>query len=119
VILDLGLPDVDGLELLKMIRAVTPIPVIVATARDGEADMIRGLDVGADDYVVKPFTAGQLDARVRAVLRRASATPAASETVVGGLRVDARSRVATLDGGSARPHAARVRPAAVPGRARR
>jgi DNA-binding response OmpR family regulator len=98
VILDLGLPDVDGLELLKMIRAVTATPVIVATARDSEAEMISGLDVGADDYVVKPFTAAQLDARVRAVLRRAAGTPAATETVVGGLRLDARAREAVLDG---------------------
>jgi len=98
VILDLGLPDVDGLELLKMIRAVTPTPIIVATARDGETDMIKGLDVGADDYVVKPFTAAQLDARVRAVLRRSAGQPATGETVVGGLRLDAKARVATLDG---------------------
>ena len=97
VILDLGLPDLDGLELLKMIRAVTATPVIVATARDGETDMIRGLDVGGDDYVVKPFTAAQLDARVRAVLRRATGSPATADTVVGGLRLDAKAREATLD----------------------
>jgi DNA-binding response OmpR family regulator len=98
VILDLGLPDVDGLELLKMIRAVTATPVIVATARDSEADMISGLDVGGDDYVVKPFTAAQLDARVRAVLRRAAGSPATADTVVGGLRLDPKAREATLDG---------------------
>jgi DNA-binding response OmpR family regulator len=98
VVLDLGLPDLDGLELLKMIRAVTTTPVIVATARDGEADMIRGLDVGGDDYVVKPFTAAQLDARVRAVLRRAAAAPVSADTVVGGLRLDPKARAATLDG---------------------
>jgi DNA-binding response OmpR family regulator len=98
IILDLGLPDVDGLELLKMIRAVAATPVIVATARDGEPDVIKGLDVGADDYVVKPFTAAQLDARVRAVLRRSTAAPSTGETVVGGLRLDAKARTATLDG---------------------
>jgi two-component system, OmpR family, KDP operon response regulator KdpE len=100
VILDLGLPDLDGLELLKMIRAVTPTPVIVATARDSETEMVRGLDVGADDYIVKPFTANQLDARVRAVLRRAAsgASAASVETVVGGLRLDAKAREAVLDG---------------------
>ena len=98
IILDLGLPDLDGLELLKMIRAVTPTPVIVATARDSEAEMVRGLDVGADDYIVKPFTADQVDARVRAVLRRAAGVPVSSETVVGGLRLDARAREAILDG---------------------
>ncbi|MGW0450219.1 response regulator transcription factor, partial [Streptosporangium sandarakinum] len=73
VVLDLGLPDLDGLDLLRMLRAVSRIPVIVATARDGEAEMVRLLDAGADDYVVKPFTAAQLDARIRAVLRRAGA----------------------------------------------
>jgi two-component system KDP operon response regulator KdpE len=99
IILDLGLPDLDGLELLKMIRAITPTPVIVATARDSETEMVRGLDVGADDYIVKPFTANQLDARVRAVLRRAAGVPAGTEVVVGGLRLDARAREATLDGG--------------------
>jgi two-component system OmpR family response regulator len=71
VVLDLGLPDLDGTELLKMIRAVSAVPVIVATARDDEAEMVRMLDRGADDYVTKPFSADQLDARIRAVLRRA------------------------------------------------
>ncbi|CAI7976988.1 Response regulatory domain-containing protein [Frankia sp. Hr75.2] len=70
VVLDLGLPDLDGLELLRMLRAVSRVPVIISTARDDEAEIVRGLDAGADDYLVKPFTAGQLDARVRAVLRR-------------------------------------------------
>src|SRR5438105_535503 len=55
VVLDLGLPDLDGCELLKMIRAVSPVPVIVATARDGETEMVRTLNLGADDYVTKPF----------------------------------------------------------------
>jgi DNA-binding response OmpR family regulator len=99
VILDLGLPDVDGLELLKMLRAVTSIPVIIATARDGDTEVIRGLDAGGDDYVVKPFTAAQLDARIRAVLRRVGpgAVPAAA-IVVGGLRVDPAAREAAVDG---------------------
>src|SRR5215831_11528578 len=70
VILDLGLPDLDGREVLRMLRAVSSVPVIVATARDDEAEMVRLLDSGADDYVVKPFSAAQLDARIRAVLRR-------------------------------------------------
>jgi two-component system KDP operon response regulator KdpE len=98
VILDLGLPDLDGLELLKMLRAVTSTPVIIATARDGDPEVIKGLDAGGDDYVVKPFTAAQLDARVRAVLRRSGPghVPAAV-IVVGGLRVDAAARVAVLE----------------------
>ena len=98
VVLDLGLPDVDGAELLKMIRAVSRVPVIVATARDDEAEIVRLLDRGADDYVVKPFSGEQLDARIRAVLRRASAPDGGGTLEVGGLRVDRRSREATLDG---------------------
>ena len=99
VLLDLGLPDVDGLDVLTMLRAVSQVPVIVATARDDDPSVVRALDVGADDYVVKPFSAEQLEARVRAVLRRAAAGPAASrELAVGGLRLDLRSRDATLDG---------------------
>ncbi|GGJ88444.1 DNA-binding response regulator [Pilimelia anulata] len=99
VVLDLGLPDRDGVELLRMLRAVSRVPVIVATARDDEADIVRALDAGADDYVVKPFRAAQLDARVRAVLRRAAdgdRAPAAIQ--VGALRVDVAGRTASLDG---------------------
>ncbi len=70
VILDMGLPDLDGAELLKMIRAVSDVPIIVATARSEDRDVIRTLDAGADDYLVKPFSVDQLEARVRAVLRR-------------------------------------------------
>ena len=73
VILDMGLPDLDGAELLKMIRAVSQVPIIVATARSEDRDVIRTLDAGADDYLVKPFSVDQLEARVRAVLRRAGA----------------------------------------------
>jgi DNA-binding response OmpR family regulator len=98
VVLDMGLPDLDGAELLKMIRAVTDVPVIVATARSEDRDVIRTLDAGADDYLVKPFSVEQLEARVRAVLRRSSAESAAPQIVVGDLRIDQSSRVATLDG---------------------
>ncbi|GAA2125887.1 response regulator transcription factor [Actinomadura napierensis] len=99
VILDLGLPDLDGAEVLRMLRAVSSVPVIVATARDDEREIERILNAGADDYLVKPFGAGQLDARVRAVLRRAEEPAGASREVrVGGLRMDAAAREATLDG---------------------
>ena len=99
VILDLGLPDLDGRKVLSMIRATSQVPVIVATARDDEAEIVRTLDAGADDYVVKPFSAAQLDARVRAVLRRAATGDEADELVqVGGLRIRPRARVAILDG---------------------
>ena len=98
VVLDLGLPDIDGLELLRMLRAVTAVPVIVATARDDEGDIIRTLDAGADDYVVKPYSADQLDARIRAVLRRARDGGADEPLRVGALTMDPRSRVAAVDG---------------------
>ena len=100
VVLDLGLPDLDGADVLRMVRGVSAVPVIVATARDDEAEVVRLLDAGADDYVVKPYSATQLDARIRAVLRRGPASgPSASSLVeIGGLAVDPDRRVATLDG---------------------
>jgi len=98
VVLDLGLPDIDGLELLRMLRAVTNVPVIVATARDDEREIIRTLDAGADEYVVKPYSAEQLDARIRAVLRRSREDDVEEPVQIGGLMVDTRSRVATIDG---------------------
>ena len=87
VVLDLGLPDLDGADLLRMLRAVSPVPVIVATARDDDAMVVRALNAGADDYLVKPFSADQLDARIRAVLRR-SAGVEADPTLVGGWPAD-------------------------------
>ena len=71
IVLDLGLPDLDGGQALKMMRAVTATPVIVATARDEEAEIIRLLNAGADDYLVKPFSGEHLAARIAALLRRA------------------------------------------------
>ena len=100
VVLDLGLPDLDGRELLRMLRAVSTVPVIVATARDDDDSVVQALDAGADDYVLKPFQAGQLEARIRAVLRRAAgaATPAPAPVTVADLTVDPRSRRVTLAG---------------------
>ncbi|SDG17404.1 DNA-binding response regulator, OmpR family, contains REC and winged-helix (wHTH) domain [Sinosporangium album] len=98
IVLDLGLPDLDGTEMLRMLRAVSRIPVIVATARDGDAEMVPVLDAGADDYVVKPFTAAQLDARIRAVLRRSGDSRTDDTVAVGDLRIDPRGRTAALDG---------------------
>src|SRR5918998_617330 len=97
VVLDLGLPDVDGREVLKMLRAVSAVPVIVATARDDEPEIVRTLDAGADDYVVKPFSAEQLDARIRALLRRSREDGGERAIQVGGLKVDARTREAHID----------------------
>ena len=98
VILDMGLPDLDGSELLKMIRAVSEVPIIVATARNEDRDVVRTLDAGADDYLVKPFSVEQLEARVRAVLRRVGADGRPGPIVVGELSVDAAAREARLDG---------------------
>ena len=99
ILLDLGLPDLGGYEVLRMMRAVTSVPVVVVTARDDEAEIIRVLDAGADDYVIKPFGAGQIDARIRAVLRRLGSTGPgpAGPLDVGGLRLDPDAHEATLD----------------------
>lgn len=82
MLLDLGLPDADGIDILREVRRVSDIPVIIASARGDEADRIVGLELGADDYVVKPFSVRELAARVRAVSRRRR-----SEATVGGGRV--------------------------------
>jgi DNA-binding response OmpR family regulator len=98
IVLDLGLPDLDGGSALKMMRTVTETPVIIATARDDEAEIIRLLNAGADDYLVKPFSGEHLAARIAALLRRAG--PAAAATVISaaGLRLDLARREAVLDG---------------------
>jgi DNA-binding response OmpR family regulator len=95
VILDLGLPDGDGLEVLRELRKTSDVPVIIATARGEETDRIVGLELGSDDYVVKPFSVRELAARVRAIARRRR-----NEPTVGGGRVvvDRTRHVATVDG---------------------
>lgn len=98
VVLDLGLPDVDGGQVLRMLRAVSDVPVIVATARDEEPQMVALLEGGADDYIVKPFGAAQLDARIKAVLRRLGQAEAEEPLRVGGLVVHPAAREVTLDG---------------------
>jgi DNA-binding response OmpR family regulator len=97
VLLDLGLPDIDGLQVLAMLRAVSDVPVIIITARDDDADMVKALDGGADDYVVKPFGIEQVEARLRAVLRRSASTVAEGPLVVGGLAIDPLTRQVSLD----------------------
>jgi len=101
VVLDLGLPDIDGADVLRMLRGVSAVPVIVATARDDEAEIVRVLDGGADDYVVKPYSAAHLEARIRAVLRRAETAGGEADTgelVVGTLVVAPGRREASIDG---------------------
>ena len=102
VVLDLSLPGVGGLDVLRRVReaeegAATPLPVIVLSGRSGDTDRIIGLDLGADDYLVKPFSPGELAARVRSVLRRAR-PGAVSATPADGLWVDETCRDVTLDG---------------------
>jgi two-component system KDP operon response regulator KdpE len=100
VVLDLGLPDLDGRDVLRMVRSVSGVPVIVATARDDDDEMVRMLDAGADDYIVKPYSAAQLDARIRAVLRRGGALEgdASAAIVIDELAIDPDRRTATLGG---------------------
>ncbi len=98
VLLDLGLPDLDGQSLLAMIRAVSKVPVIVVSARDEGPEIVAALNAGADDYLVKPFAADQLEARIRAVLRRVEADQRAGPVVVGGLVIDEPARTVALDG---------------------
>ncbi len=97
VLLDLTLPDVDGTEVLEKLRHSTAIPVIVVSGRDDERDRILGLDLGADDYLTKPFSIGELEARVRAVLRRVGGvTDSAKQSSVGNLVVDRDGRTVTV-----------------------
>jgi DNA-binding response OmpR family regulator len=97
VLLDLGLPDLDGTQLLRMIRAVSQVPVIVITARGADDVVVKTLDAGADDYLVKPFSVSQLEARIRAVLRR-GATGSDEPLRIGGLELEVGAREARLDG---------------------
>ena len=100
VVLDIMLPGTDGLTILRRLRAEGDIPVILLTARAEEVDRVLGLELGADDYVVKPFSPRELAARVRTVLRRSSPTPATAATalVFGPLRIDPVAREVHVDG---------------------
>ena len=99
VVLDLMLPGTGGLELCRWIRARSELPVIMLTARGDEADRIVGLELGADDYVTKPFSPRELAARVRTVLRRAATDiPRAERLSFDGLEIDARTREVTRKG---------------------
>jgi DNA-binding response OmpR family regulator len=98
VVMDLGLPDLDGTELLRMIRSVSEVPIIIITARGADDVVVKTLDAGADDYLTKPFSLTQLEARVRAVLRRRLAADTDGPIQVGDLMLDAVSREATLAG---------------------
>ncbi len=99
VLLDLRLPDIDGLDVCRALRERSAVPIIVVTARGEESDRVVGLELGADDYVVKPFGLRELIARIRAVTRRTSPRPQSHEPLrVGALTVDERARRAQLGG---------------------
>lgn len=84
IVLDLGLPEIDGLDVTRRLRTTSAVPIIMLTARSEEADRIVGLELGADDYIVKPFSPKELVARIRAVLRRADATLGGGEMIRAG-----------------------------------
>jgi DNA-binding response OmpR family regulator len=98
VVLDLSLPRIDGLDVLTRLRRTSAIPVIVVTGRGGETDRIVGLDLGADDYLVKPFSPGELAARVRSVLRRVLPEPRGDRLTFGALDIDVTTRDVRLGG---------------------
>ncbi len=99
IILDLGLPGMQGIEVLAELRRGSSIPILVLSGRGEEADRVAALELGADDYVVKPFLARELGARIRGLLRRAAGSADGAERIVhGNLTIDTRSREVTLDG---------------------
>jgi DNA-binding response OmpR family regulator len=102
IILDVGLPGIDGFAVLRSIRQTSQVPIVMLTGADHEADRVLGLEMGADDYVLKPFSARELVARVRAVLRRTQATAQAPANApvlnFRRLTVDTSARVASVDG---------------------
>ena len=97
-ILDLQLPDADGLDLCRAIREQSRLPIVILTARDEEVDRITGLELGADDYVPKPFSPRELVARVRAVLRRAEPAPVEEPATLGDVVVDREAHAVTVGG---------------------
>ena len=113
VLLDLRLPDIDGFDVCRELRARSDVPIIVVTARGEEIDRVVGLELGADDYVVKPFGLRELVARIRAVTRRTRGARRAdgARSRVGPLEVDARARRAPLDGAELALTREGVRPA--------
>jgi DNA-binding response OmpR family regulator len=98
VLLDLGLPDMDGIDVCRRLRAVSTVPIIVITARSDEVDRVLGLEMGADDYVVKPFGFRELVARIRAVTRRAQPAEPSPVQRLGSLELDRRERRVRVGG---------------------
>jgi len=98
IVLDLGLPGMDGLEICRRVRAGSSLPIIMLTARDEEADRVAGLELGADDYVPKPFSPRELAARVKAVLRRSAAAPRADELELADVTLSRARRDVSVAG---------------------
>lgn len=98
IILDLGLPDFDGIEVTRRLREWSQTPIIVLSVREAEQDKIAALDAGADDYLTKPFSTGELMARMRVALRRLMRKPDEPILQVGGLQMDVSRRTVTVDG---------------------
>ena len=101
ILLDLGLPDIDGYEVCRRVRSDSPVPIIILTARGDEIDRVLGLELGADDYMVKPFGFRELIARINAVTRRSQSAGSPTEDITkltGGVVIDNRTRRVTVDG---------------------
>jgi DNA-binding response OmpR family regulator len=98
VILDIGLPGMDGFDVCRRIRARSAVPIIMLTARDEEPDRVAGLEIGADDYVPKPFSPRELLARVKAILRRSEPAPRESVLALGDVTIDVEGREVIVDG---------------------
>ena len=98
ILLDIMLPGLDGLEVCRRIRRVSSVPILMITAKDEDADRILGLDIGADDYIVKPFSPGEVMARIRAVLRRIPAAEEKETLLIGELSIHLPSLSVTLSG---------------------
>src|SRR6185437_9769303 len=98
VILDVGLPGIDGFEVCRQVRAASKVPIVMLTARDEEPDRVAGLELGADDYVPKPFSPRELAARIKAILRRSEQQPGDEVVEVGPLVLRREAREVTVDG---------------------
>lgn len=98
IVLDVMLPKLDGWEVLRKLRILKPTPVLMLTARDATEDRVRGLDLGADDYLVKPFEITELLARLRALIRRSHSQPQHSQLEIGNVLIDPAARTVSLDG---------------------
>ena len=98
MLLDIMLPGIDGLQVCQRIRAVSNIPILMITAKDEDADRILGLDIGADDYIVKPFSPGEVMARIRSVIRRMNEHAPSETLVIGNLSIHLPSLSVSLDG---------------------